>query len=135
MLQSGSSYSDKFAFKIYRVADTEPRATSGPIAKALSWPQSFARETGRRGSASQNVISRTRPIGLRYPEASRRNSANRRGFRVASQGGRHACFERWHFANSLVATGAAAGLLALMLCVAQAQDKTSGTAARRFSAA
>jgi hypothetical protein len=43
--------------------------------------------------------------------------------------------KRWHFANSLVATGAAAGLLALMLCVAQAQDKTSGTAARRFSAA
>jgi len=97
MLQSGSSYSDKFAFKIYRVADTEPRATSGPIAKALSWPQSFARETGRRGSASQNVISRTRPIGLRYPEASRRGGANRCGFRVPSQGGRHACFEKMAF--------------------------------------
>src|SRR6516165_4511529 len=36
--------------------------------------------------------------------------------------------KRWHFAHSLVATGAAAGLLALMLCVAQAQDKASGTA-------
>src|SRR6516165_10876433 len=30
--------------------------------------------------------------------------------------------KRWHFAHSLVATGAAAGSLALMLCAAQAQD-------------
>ena len=37
------------------------------------------------------------PIGLRYPEASRRGSANRRGFRVAAQGGRHACFEKMAF--------------------------------------
>ena len=36
--------------------------------------------------------------------------------------------KRWHFAHSLVATGAAAGSLALMLCAAQAQDKASGTA-------
>ena len=33
-----------------------------------------------------------------------------------------------HFARSAIATGAAAGSLALMLCGAQAQDKTSGTA-------
>jgi hypothetical protein len=36
--------------------------------------------------------------------------------------------KRWHFAYSLVATGAAAGSLALMLCAVQAQDKASGTA-------
>jgi len=37
--------------------------------------------------------------------------------------------KKWVFAQSVVATAAAAGSLALMLCAAQAQDKTSGTAA------
>ena len=37
--------------------------------------------------------------------------------------------KKWVFAHSVVATAAAAGSLALMLCAAQAQDKTSGTAA------
>ena len=36
-------------------------------------------------------------------------------------------WEKWHFAHSVVA--AAAGSLALMLCAAQAQDKTPTTAA------
>jgi len=37
--------------------------------------------------------------------------------------------KKWDFAHSVVATGAVVGSLALMLCAAQAQDKTPGTAA------
>jgi TRAP-type C4-dicarboxylate transport system substrate-binding protein len=50
-------------------------------------------------------------------------------FRLAGWEDNMHALKKWVFAQSVVATAAAAGSLALMLCAAQAQDKTSGTAA------
>src|ERR1700751_2694094 len=68
-------------------------------------------------------------VGLRYPAASRRRGSR---YIVASfawpnrDDDMHSLKKR-DFAHSVVATVAASGPLALMLCAAQAQDKTSGT--------
>jgi TRAP-type transport system periplasmic protein len=70
-------------------------------------------------------------VGLRYPGASARSDSGYivAAFRLAGWEDDMHALKKWVFAHSVVATAAAAGSLALMLCAAQAQDKTSGTAA------